>query len=363
MKTFSDAIIRYILREPTDKDKDVISKSLGNITSGQLDLGGYTERLVYGLYRVRKLFEESQYNWDADQINFYKAADLASSEVFETYKLAMSGQRGKAFDRLFTFYFDSGLIKTIIENVDKDTKFYRLRASDDYRLFSDEDMFHIPFEKCHKTSNCRFSITGLPILYFASSVYGCWLETNQPNIEKANVALYEISSDACIKCLSVIMPKIGEKITTEQIKLLPLIVASTMEVQKPNEPFRPEYVIPQLLTECVQKYNMERMTDCILGIKYLSTKRNGEGIYFSGKKYSYLYENYAFPPFEYHLFGVCPKLRKSFILKRNSSIFQDTYVKPQIIVSKDEKERRDEYQNSTFRKLERWLANPQMLTY
>lgn len=274
----------------------------------------------------------------------------------------MAGQRGKALDQLYTFYFDSGLINKNFEEVDKGTKFYRLRASDDYRLFSEEEMFHIPFEKCQKTSNYRFSISGLPILYFGSSVYGCWLETNQPDIEKANVALYKIANGECVKCLSLVMPN-DKGITKERIKLLPLILASTMEVQRPNDPFRPEYVIPQILTECVQKYNVEKEPDYIIGIKYLSTKRNSKGNYYFGKKYDYLYENYAFPPIDYHFFGFCPKLSKSFSLIRNSSIFQDTYVRPQIIALKDEEERRDEYQSSTFRKLERWLANPQMLTY
>lgn len=85
------------------------------------------------------------------------------------------------------------------------------------------------------------------------------------------------------------MPQRREKVTKERIKLLPLILASTMKVQQPKEPFRAEYVIPQLLTECVQKYNADHKPDFILGIKYLSTKRKSEGNYYSGEKYNYLY--------------------------------------------------------------------------
>ena len=159
------------------------------------------------------------------------------------------------------------------------------------------------------------------------------------------------------------MPQKRDKVTIERIKLLPLILASTMKVQQPKEPFRPEYVLPQLLTECVLKYNAEQKVDHILGIKYLSTKRNSVGNYYSGERYNYLYENYAFPPIEHNFYGVCPKLRKCFSLIRISSIFQDTHVRPQMIELKDKKEPRDEYQNSSFRKLERWLSTPQMLTY
>lgn len=366
MKTFDSTKINYILRVLTDKDKDVISQLLGGIGTDRLDLGNYTERLAYGLYRVRKLFEEydvTQFDWGADQISFYKAAGRACDTVFNAYKLALAGRREEALALLYSYYFSKGLIEQFIEDVPKDTKFYRLRPSDDYRLYSKEEMFHLPFEKCHKTSNYRFSISGLPILYFGSSMYGCWLEANQPDIEKANVALYQINSESSVKCFPLIMPQRRDKVTKERIKLLPLILASTMKVQQPKEPFRPEYVIPQLLTECVQKYNAEQKPDYILGIKYLSTKRFNEGNYFSGEKYTYLYENYAFPPIEHSFYGVCPQLSECFLLIRSSSVFQDTHVRPQRDLLKDKKEPRDEYQKSTFRKLERWLATPQMLTY
>lgn len=366
MKTFDSSMIRFVLRVPTDEDKDVISQLLGGIGTDHLDLKRYTERLAYGLYRVRKLFEEhqvTQFDWGADQSSFYKAAGMACDTVFNAYKLSLAGRREEALALLYSFYFSKGLIEQFIEDVDKDTKFYRLRPSDYYRLFSEEEMFHLPFDKCQKTSNYRFSISGLPILYFGSSMYGCWLEANQPDIEKANVALFKIDSETRVKCLPLIMPQKRDKVTIERIKLLPLILASTMKVQQPKEPFRPEYVLPQLLTECVLKYNAEQKVDHILGIKYLSTKRNSVGNYYSGERYNYLYENYAFPPIEHNFYGVCPKLSKCFSLIRISSIFQDTHVRPQMIELKDKKEPRDEYQNSSFRKLERWLSTPQMLTY
>lgn len=366
MKTFESSTIRFVLRVPTDNDKDVISQLLGDIGIDHIDLENYTERLAYGLYRIRKLFGEhdvTQFQWGTEQANFLRVAETACAIVFDTYKLALAGRREEALAQLYSYYFSSDIIELFVEDIKKDTKFYRLRSSDAYRLFSEEEMFHIPFEKCHKASNYRFSISGMPILYLGSSMYGCWLEENQPDIEKANVALYQIDSETCVKCLPLIMPQRKDKVTIERIKLLPLILASTMKVQHPNEPFRPEYVIPQLVTECVLKYNAEQKPGYILGIKYLSTKRYTEGNYYSGERYNYLYENYAFPPIEYNFYGVCPKLCKCFSLIRSSSIFQDTHVRPQKIELKDPKEPRDEYQNSTFRKLERWLAVPQMLTY
>ena len=366
MKTFNSSMISFVLRVPTDKDKDVISQLLGDIDVDHLDFRCYTERLAYGLYRVCKLFEEHNvtiFDWGADQSSFYNAAETACNTVFKAYKLALAGRREEALTLLYSYYFGKGIIEQFIEEIHKDTKFYRLRPSDNYKLFSEEEMFHLPFEKCLKTSNYRFSISGLPILYLGSSMYGCWLEANQPDIEKANVALYQIDSGTRVKCLSLIMPQRKDKVTKERIKLLPLILASTMKAQQPKEPFRPEYVISQLLTECVLKYNAEQKPDYLLGIKYLSTKRSNEGNYYSGERYNYLYENYAFPPVEYKFYGVCPKLRKCFSLIRSSSIFHDTYVRPQMIVLSDKKEPRDEYQNSTFRKLERWLATPQMLTF
>ena len=147
MKTFDSTKINYILRVPTDKDKDVISQLLGGIGTDRLDLGNYTERLAYGLYRVRKLFEEhdvTQFDWGADQSSFYKAAGTACDTVFNSYKLALAGRREEALALLYSYYFSKGLIEQFIEDVPKDTKFYRLRPSDDYRLYSKEEMFHLP---------------------------------------------------------------------------------------------------------------------------------------------------------------------------------------------------------------------------
>ena len=173
MKTFDSSMIRFVLRVPTEEDKDVISQLLGGIGTDHLDLKRYTERLAYGLYRVRKLFEEhqvTQFDWGADQSSFYKAAGIACDTVFNAYKLSLAGRREEALNLLYSYYFSKGLIEQFIEDVPKDTKFYRLRPSDNYRLFSEEEMFHLPFERCHKTSNYRFSISGLPILYFGSSM-------------------------------------------------------------------------------------------------------------------------------------------------------------------------------------------------
>lgn len=45
MKTFSNEIIRYILRNPTDKDKDIISKILEDTSKDLLDLGGRLSKI------------------------------------------------------------------------------------------------------------------------------------------------------------------------------------------------------------------------------------------------------------------------------------------------------------------------------
>lgn len=362
---FEDAIIRYVQAEPTEDVRDVISPLLEDADA--IDLNSYPARLAYSLCRVKKLFDDDSIHRldtsvlpNRDYLVFKKSASEACDVVLDIYRLVVSGRRSDALQKLYTYYFESGLVEHCIRRIDKDTRFYRVRASDSYSLYSEDEMFHIPFEKCYKTANYRYSISGLPILYFGSSVYGCWLESNQPEIDRANVALYNINAD--VRCLCMKMPTRKDWVTKEALQILPLVLACSKRVQYPKEPFKPEYAIPQLLTECVLRFCQEKELDYILGINYISTKMWDEGNFFYGRKCEELYENYAFPPVTHKFSGVCPKLKEAFIIERVTSLFNETHIRPIKTVSADKSKSKSDYWQSSFGKLQR-LLEPRMLVY
>ena len=361
MVKFRKNIVDYIIRKPNKDNLDYISEEFPNIIS--MDVNSYPIRLYNALQRLMTLFSSNlppclQNNNLPLKKEYEKETKRACDIVYNAYKLSLSGQRGKAFQILFSFYFESGLITHLFEDISKETKLYRMRASDSYHLYSDSEMFHIPFEKCHLSENYRFSISGLPMLYFGSSLYVCWIETNQPDLEKANVALYQASSN--VRCINLMLPKPCDDITRESLLLLPLKLACRMPVKYPDAPFKPEYVIPQLITECISKYVSEHNLNYIIGIKYLSVKYITENVSYFGKENDNLYVNYAFSPIQYSYLGQCQILLNSFKKIRSTSLFYDTHVHPQRIEIKID-EKGGEYSYSTFRKLEKWLDATQML--
>ena len=160
-------MIRFITSYPLEKDREVVKSLLDDTDS--IDLASYIAKLAYRLYRVKQLFEDSPLHWldetklTSDYVSFKNAALEACDIVFNVFKLSMAGRRSEALECLYSFYFASGLIDKNIETISDRTKFYRMRPSENYQLYSEDEMFHVPFEACYKTTNYRYSISGLPI--------------------------------------------------------------------------------------------------------------------------------------------------------------------------------------------------------
>ena len=196
------------------------------------------------------------------------------------YKKAASGERSKAVELLYDKIFKDDKIEfsdftMVLEEMNKDLKskrknkeitqegvsqdvcLYRMRPTEKHELFNENGMSHIPFNLAHNTSNERYSICGLPSLYLASSVYGCWIEMNCPRIETVNVALFLPKEET--KFLDLCYPDENESYDDKYLTLLPIIVACDMAVKYPNANYKYEYTIPQLILECLVKYRNEKM--------------------------------------------------------------------------------------------------------
>lgn len=144
---------------------------------------------------------------------------------------------------------DNLRIWEISEKNKSDQFWFRMRKQEKYHpVFPAEQMFHIPFQLRTKVNTQRYSLPGYPCLYISRSVWDCWEEMHEPKL-----------SDFCVSCLKVVnsfkildlrIPSENE-ITIDNIEkilcTLPFVIACSVPVLFPDDNFKPEYIIPQLV--------------------------------------------------------------------------------------------------------------------
>ena len=188
----------------------------------------------------------------------------------------------------------------------KEKPYYRMRLADATSL-GKEDIFHLGFSKRAKVNNQRYSIAGLPCLYLANSVFVCWKELNCPTLSKTIISRFE-QADPYLNILDLDFTPYRLQVQlrsfygaffgkdhpfhssyynlwTGTLVNWPLMVACSLQVREQNEPFKQEYIVPQLLLQWIM-----RQRD-VAGIRYFSNKT----AVFPTKLFT-KYSNYVFPP-------------------------------------------------------------------
>jgi len=224
-----------------------------------------------------------------------------------------------AYTSIYKLLFEDNNNKFLLEHsISANTFFFRLRESKKDYLFTKEEMFHIPFELRQKTGNQRFSISGYPCLYLGSSIYGSWEELHRPPISTSNIV--GIKNTKTLKLLDFRIPL---KIETEDdILRTAFAIACSIKVQNPNDPFKPEYIIPQSILHSLVKYNqgeMEIGNRGIHGIIYRSTHINNESTVYRDYE---LFNNIVIPVVnvEEKNNGFCETLCDEFFISNPTSL-------------------------------------------
>lgn len=201
-------------------------------------------------------------------------------------------------------------------------EFYRARLKEPFRHFKRPDLFHVPFEKRHLITTKRYSIPGLPALYFGDSTYVCWEELDRKDINELWFSRFQNQQQ--LKVLELLRyedfrnnyvdKNISADLATKNgwlfryIVNFPLNIACTIKVKEKDGIFKPEYIIPQLLLQYVSNNHD------VDGIKYPSTKAD----------YSKLIEvpayNYVFPVKTVKKKGYCEELKNTFHLTQPTSL-------------------------------------------
>lgn len=192
---------------------------------------------------------------------------------------------------------------------------YRMRKVEleEQRKLKAKDMFHIPLDKRGIVETQRYSVPGYPCLYLAHNVYGCWEEMGRPDF--GTVMVSKFASQTEFKVLDLRIPSKAKWDANMEkcVLFFPLVLASMVQVKNNKDTYKPEYLIPQLLTEWIISHNRDNNgpNDEILGIMYTSAQKNDD---FNFPDYSY--DNYAIP--------VLKPLSSKKYCNRLESIFQLT---------------------------------------
>ncbi|EOO71760.1 hypothetical protein ACQVPJ_22270 [Bacillus mycoides] len=126
--------------------------------------------------------------------------------------------------------------------------------------FGKRDFLHIPFSKRGIVSTQRFSIAGVPCMYFGATSYVSWLELGKPADNEFNVSSYKVPGDTKVLNLVITQHLINGlaayndelfKDALSLIELFPLIIATSYKVRDNNRSFKSEYIISQLVMQCL----------------------------------------------------------------------------------------------------------------
>jgi len=239
-----------------------------------------------------------------------------NNNLLEIIKTYLSGKTEDAYRYFGTLLNNqrSHLEALIEERNEEEEYLYRVRVSE---AKSRRDIFHIPFNKRHLVSTMRYSIAGVPCLYFGNTIYACWLEMGKPDLNKLSISKFKnalpvkiLNFAITFKTLTGIptfIPNGYRPYTKEKIehflKIYPLVLACSFMKKEESANFHMEYIIPNMLLQWISSEKTH-----VDGIKYFSTKMKHES-------YDSIGINIVFPPKENKdsiKDEFCPKLQRTF---------------------------------------------------
>lgn len=189
---------------------------------------------------------------------------------------------------------------------------YRLRKMQGEADFG--DMFHVPFESRHIINTNRYSIPGYPTLYLSNSIYLAYKELGEPDYNDLYVSkFFHTRHYNPIETLLDLTNKPLWDTVESKFKFLArwiLTMSCSIKVGFPTSPFKPEYILPQIIFQLV-KNKIDIGSRKIIGVKYSSTKIVDSREGFQGHFY-----NTAIPIHHSNKNGFCDVLAKQFCMTR-----------------------------------------------
>lgn len=212
-------------------------------------------------------------------------------------------------------------------------RLYKARESHSNYLFAKDELFHIPYDKRDRIGNQRFSISGMPCLYLASSSYICWEELGRPEFGSCNFCGF--SNKKTIPVYDFTLP---EKLNTvEDIRRVCAILACSLSAKR-DALFKEEYILPQcLLQALILKFHCNKPNRKQFAVKYLSVHvLNGDADCFeidlNNPVWVNRLSNYIFPAASGKKKGYNQLLRNLFIQTDVTTMFKETLLYPDKLI-------------------------------
>lgn len=235
----------------------------------------------------------------------------------------------------------------------KGVRLYKARKSESNYPFSNDEMFHIPYDKRYKIGNQRFSISGMPCLYLGASSYVCWEELERTDFTSCNFCGF--TNISTIDIYDLVLP---DKITDfGDIKRICMILACSLSANR-NDVFKIEYILPQcFLQSFILRHHYYHNDKKIFGIKYLSSHGlNGDAncfsVDFGDAKWINRFVNYVFPAASSDNSGFNSQLKSLFKQTETTTMFNETLLAPEKIITGNS---HDVYLDSQFGLMDAFL--------
>lgn len=202
--------------------------------------------------------------------DLYAEAESVCRMIHECLVLTFKGFPADAFEHIEKMMTARGChlanLLPQVQKVQGRQRMYRVRRG---KHSHPKELFHVPFECRTQCDSYRFSIAGVPALYGATTLRTAMLETGISHGDELSAAIFDYGRDYEFTFVDLTIPRRPDYGLWERYSMIvfyPLIVACGLRVKEPCAPFKPEYVISQLL------YQFVRSHSDFDGIIYNSTK-------------------------------------------------------------------------------------------
>lgn len=228
--------------------------------------------------------------------------------------------------------------KTFIGGVDLASlpvgaRLYKARASSSNYLLGKDEMFHIPYDKRSKIGNQRYSVSGMPCLYLASSSYVCWEELGRVDFQSCNFCGYTNKME--VPFYDFALPSAITQFS--DIKRICIILACSLSAVRESL-FKEEYILPQcLLQALILKHHYYHLDKRLFGIRYLSVHAlNGDADCFNidlgEEKWINRLYNYVFPAASPNKTGYNKLLQGLFVQTDTVAMFKEILRTPDRLI-------------------------------
>lgn len=323
-------------------------------TTESLDIYKSTEYILNEYIKLLNDVDNEEYiSISTSKEEVINKIDSQKSTILLAIQAFLNGDIVQCYEIIFKNYFYEGIdIFKIIafKKIPARGPLFRLRINKMNKPFLQSDMFHIPFSKVYLVSNQRFSLSGYPCLYLCTSAYCCWEELNRPDMERCNFSVFRNERD--LNMVDLTCPKVIN--SAHDLLRYPLTLSCALKITPETAAFKPEYIIPQAVLQCIIRLNNKKLSRIHLdGILYLSTKV-GEKVFYQDDN---VMHNFVLPTVKRDTGDFCTTLTQTFSVS-DAVTYQELWLKyPQVFSSFEDNTNitTDIYDLSVFRKIEKYI--------